>query len=130
MKTGPFDNPTCLDLLNTRLVWYSDGYCAHFFKEFENLFRSVKKPSYDCFLEKCNLRFWNADDRKQHSINEHSFPADFKFDTRDKNGGNGSKKKNGKSLFKKNNPTEEKMDDTPILEKVDSKVLKNSQKSR
>ena len=25
-KTGPFDNQTCLDHLNTRLVQYSDGY--------------------------------------------------------------------------------------------------------
>ena len=26
-KTGPYDNPTCLDHLNTRLDRYSDGYC-------------------------------------------------------------------------------------------------------
>ena len=30
LKTRPFDNWSCLDHLNTRLVWYSDGYRMHY----------------------------------------------------------------------------------------------------
>ncbi len=100
-------------------------------KSFLTLFRSVKKPSYECFLEKCNLKFWNADDRKQHSINEHSFPADFKFDTRDKNGGSKIKKKS-KSVKK---DTEEKMDEDNVTtviapKSAPSQGTKSNSKSR
>ena len=31
-NTGPFDNQTQIYHLNTRLVWYSDGYCKCFFQ--------------------------------------------------------------------------------------------------
>ena len=98
---------------------------------FSHIFRSVKKPSYECFLEKCNLKFWNADDRKQHSINEHSFPADFKFDTRDKNGGSSKSKKKSKP-FKKDE--EEKMDhdDVAVIaqKSLSSQGTKSNGKSR
>ena len=82
------------------------------------LLRSTKKPSYECFLEKCNLKFWNPDDRKQHSIVDHSFPADFKFDSSDKMGK--MKKKNSKT--KNNNGDVEKMDDdsNPLSQKSES----------
>jgi len=45
---------------------------------------SAKEPSFECFLEKCPLKFWNPHDRRQHSIKDHSFPTDFKFDIAEK----------------------------------------------
>ena len=41
---------------------------------------SGKKPSFECFLEVCKLKFWTPDERREHCITTHSFPHDFKFD--------------------------------------------------
>ena len=42
---------------------------------------SVKKPSYECFLEMCHSKFWSPEERRGHSIQSHAFPEDFKFDS-------------------------------------------------
>ena len=41
---------------------------------------SAKKPSFQCFLETCLDRFWSPKDRREHCIQIHSFPKNFKFD--------------------------------------------------
>ena len=41
---------------------------------------SVKKASFECFVETCKVKFWSARDRREHCIDIHSFPHDFKFD--------------------------------------------------
>ena len=41
---------------------------------------SVKKASFECFVETCKVKFWSARDRREHCIGIHSFPHDFKFD--------------------------------------------------
>ena len=41
---------------------------------------SGKKPSYECFLEVCKSKYWTPDERREHCIQIHSFPHDFKFD--------------------------------------------------
>ena len=45
-KTEPFDNLTCLDHLNTRLVWYSDGCCS---AQMVRVLETIKIP-YQKFL--------------------------------------------------------------------------------
>lgn len=40
-----------------------------------------KKPSYACFLETCDQKYWNAEERREHCIQSHKFPANFKFDS-------------------------------------------------
>lgn len=41
---------------------------------------SKKKSSYECFLERCSRKFWSHEERRDHCIKTHQFPADFKFD--------------------------------------------------
>ncbi len=38
-----------------------------------------KRPSYECWLERCNKTFWTAEERGDHCVGVHQFPADFKF---------------------------------------------------
>ena len=40
-----------------------------------------KKPSYSCFLETCDLKYLSAEERREHCIQNHAFPANFKFDS-------------------------------------------------
>ncbi len=89
------------------------------------VFRSEKKPSFECFLERCNLKFWNANDRKQHSINEHLFPADFKFDTTEKSVGNKSSKKKTSKPSKSNGGVEKMDDDSTKVEPQKEKQKKS-----
>jgi len=41
---------------------------------------SVKKASFECFVENCKVKSWSARDRREHCIGIHSFPHDFKFE--------------------------------------------------
>ena len=45
---------------------------------------AAKKPSFQCFLETCLERFWSPKDRREHCIQIHSFPKNFKFDVSSK----------------------------------------------
>lgn len=40
----------------------------------------MKQPSFVCFVEGCGEVFWNADDRRVHCINAHSFSESYPFD--------------------------------------------------
>ena len=40
---------------------------------------SERKPSFQCFLEKCERKFWNPDERKTHCLDAHDFSRDFKY---------------------------------------------------
>ena len=46
---------------------------------------SKKKSSYECFLERCSRKFWSHEERRDHCVKTHQFPADFKFDEARKN---------------------------------------------
>lgn len=41
---------------------------------------STRKASYECFVESCKDKFWSSKDRRQHCVQIHSFPSDFKFE--------------------------------------------------
>lgn len=43
-----------------------------------------KTPMYCCLLESCGQKFQNCQERKEHMINEHKYPANFRFDKRKK----------------------------------------------
>lgn len=38
------------------------------------------QPMYSCFLVECELKLKTFEERKEHCINSHSFPHDFRFD--------------------------------------------------
>ncbi len=46
---------------------------------FEGKFACRKSASFECFLQKCREKFWNPEERRDHCINVHQFPEDFKF---------------------------------------------------
>ena len=41
---------------------------------------ATKRASFQCFVETCTDKFWCPKDRREHCIQLHSFPTDFKFD--------------------------------------------------
>lgn len=41
---------------------------------------SLKKPVYQCFDSECDLKFNNAQERREHCIAAHRFPKHFRFD--------------------------------------------------
>lgn len=41
---------------------------------------SMKKPMYQCYVSECDLKFNNSLERKDHCINVHKFPKNFRFD--------------------------------------------------
>lgn len=43
-----------------------------------------KKPSFRCFLEDCQYRFWSPSERRDHGITTHKLPSNFRFATKDK----------------------------------------------
>lgn len=43
-----------------------------------------KKPMYCCLLESCGQKFQKSQERKEHMINEHKYPANFRFDKQKK----------------------------------------------
>ena len=64
---------------------------------------SEKKASYSCFLETCDSKYWNADERREHCIKSHGFPANFKFDSRNqKKAKRDQQKKSSKQQSNKN----------------------------
>lgn len=73
---------------------------------------TTKKASFRCFLEECPERFWSQSDRRDHGIQAHKLPSNFRFATT-------TKEKKGK-------PVLEKMDDGQESEPVPAEVLKKS----
>ncbi|KAJ8713120.1 hypothetical protein PYW08_008424 [Mythimna loreyi] len=51
---------------------------------------SERKPSYCCYIEECKLKFMTANERRQHCIDVHKLPKEFRFDIKPKK----NKKKN------------------------------------
>ncbi|KAK1126681.1 hypothetical protein K0M31_004307 [Melipona bicolor] len=41
---------------------------------------SMKQPMYQCYVSECDLKFINSTERKDHCINVHKFPKNFRFD--------------------------------------------------
>ena len=63
--------------------WLQKWYIPITFPETHDSFFAVligKRPSYECFLEKCSKEFWTHEERRDHGVKAHQFPLDFKFD--------------------------------------------------
>ncbi|CAK9832488.1 Zinc finger protein 511 [Anthophora retusa] len=41
---------------------------------------SAKQPMYQCYVSECNLKFNNSSERRNHCVNVHKFPKNFRFD--------------------------------------------------
>ncbi len=47
---------------------------------------ALKRPSYQCLVPTCvKEKFWNPQARKEHCLQVHSFPPDFKFEPKSTN---------------------------------------------
>lgn len=53
--------------------------------------QSKAKAMFACYIQECEVKFMNADDRRDHCITSHKFPHNFRFDVKS------SPSKNGKS---------------------------------
>eukprot|EP01028_Stygiella_incarcerata_P012599 TRINITY_DN7915_c2_g1_i3.p1 TRINITY_DN7915_c2_g1~~TRINITY_DN7915_c2_g1_i3.p1 ORF type:complete len:231 (-),score=59.11 TRINITY_DN7915_c2_g1_i3:22-612(-) len=53
----------------------------HITETHDSFFFAVRKtrPMYQCFVESCTEAFFDASDRKQHLLEDHSFPCGFDF---------------------------------------------------
>ncbi|CAL4129694.1 unnamed protein product [Meganyctiphanes norvegica] len=54
--------------------------------------QAERQPMYQCLLDTCSETFKNAQERKEHCMASHSFPADFRFDLSWRGGSYGNKK--------------------------------------
>ncbi|XP_053649759.1 zinc finger protein 511 [Cherax quadricarinatus] len=54
----------------------------HLLEVHDTLFKLMaeRQPMYQCFLETCSEKFGSPTERKAHCIDNHKFPADFRFD--------------------------------------------------
>ncbi|XP_023323226.1 uncharacterized protein LOC111697435 [Eurytemora carolleeae] len=65
-----------------------------------------KKPSFQCFLPTCDVKFWGPEERRDHAISSHYFPPDFRFDQIKKK----PRKKNSKTKETVRNGTGDSME--------------------
>ncbi|XP_066582944.1 zinc finger protein 511 [Prorops nasuta] len=41
---------------------------------------SMKQPMYQCYVPGCNVKFYNHNERREHIINIHNYPKNYRFD--------------------------------------------------
>ena len=88
---------------------------------------SEKKASYSCFLETCNSKYWNADERREHCIKSHGFPANFKFDSRNHKKAKRDQQKKSSKQQSNNNRANKKDCHHEKVEMMDQDDVKASQ---
>lgn len=54
----------------------------HILEHHDSYFNVVKdsQPLFTCFLAECDVKSRTSEERKEHCINQHSFPHDFRYD--------------------------------------------------
>jgi len=85
---------------------------------------SVKRASFECFVETCKVKFWSARDRREHCIALHSFPSDFKFEPNQQKQPSSKSQQNKKQNKKAGSASPE------VVKKRGQKQKKNSGKPR
>ena len=88
---------------------------------------SEKKASYSCFLETCDSKYWNADERREHCIKSHGFPANFKFDSRNQKKAKRDQQKKSSKQQSNNNRANKTGSHHENVEMMDQDDVKASQ---
>nr|CAD7395721.1 unnamed protein product [Timema poppensis] len=54
----------------------------HVAESHDSFFQTLaeRKPMYQCYVEACESKFSNTNERRSHCIEIHNYPADFRFD--------------------------------------------------
>jgi len=101
----------------------------HIMENHDSFFQvlSEKKASYSCFLETCDSKYWNADERREHCIKSHGFPANFKFDSRNQKKAKRDQQKKSSKQQSNNNRANKTGSHHENVEMMDQDDVKASQ---
>lgn len=71
---------------------------------------SAKRPMFQCYVSECDLKFNDPVERRNHCVNEHKFPKNFRFDNamREKKQNEPADKMDVEKLDEKNKKTKGK----------------------